>query len=67
MDPGAAISGAEPLVPGSVLTGDVAALDFGDCVSGQTFTRALRVRNAGDTRASGLSGAVEGAQGRQEQ
>ena len=49
------------LLPGRVLTVDVEAIDFGDCVRGQTLTRPLRVRNAGDTTASGVRVALDGA------
>ena len=62
IDRAAAAAGAGGLVPGSVLVTDVDVIDFGDSVSGQTFTRPLRVRNAGDTQASGFGATLDGPQ-----
>jgi hypothetical protein len=50
------------LVPGSVLVTDLDVIDFGGAIIGQTFTRPLRVRNAGDTEAAGFGAMLEGLQ-----
>lgn len=46
------------LLPGRVLSVDLNAIDFSQGVSGQTLTRPLRIRNAGDTAIDGLSVSV---------